>query len=221
MYADDTSISFTARSVNDLNLTMNKELDSLRKWLQGNKLSLNVLKTQAMVIGSRPNLEKILTKLVEPPSFSIGCLEVEMVDNVKYLGVHIDRHLSRDEHIHFVRSKVSHAIGFIKYAKKLLPLDTLCKMYRGIVELHFRYCCSFWGHEGGTRLQVLQKLQNRAARIVTNSSYDFSASALIETLNWPTVADMIKVKTAYMVYTSINELAPDYLSQNFYEKVGM
>ena len=52
MYADDTSISFTARSVNDLNLTMNKELDSLRKWLQGNKLSLNVLKIQAMVIGS-------------------------------------------------------------------------------------------------------------------------------------------------------------------------
>ena len=35
----------------------------------------------------------------------------------------------------------------------------------------------------GTRLQVLQKLQNRAARIVTNSSYDSSASALIKTLN--------------------------------------
>ena len=38
---------------------------------------------------------------------------------------------------------------------------------------------------GGTRLQVLQKLQNRTARIVTNSSYDSSASALIKTLNWP------------------------------------
>ena len=43
---------------------------------------------------------------------------------------------------------------------------------------------------------MLQKLQNRAARIVTNSSYDSSASALIKTLNWPTVADMIKVETA-------------------------
>ena len=31
MYADDTSISFTAKSVNDLNMTLNKELDSLRK----------------------------------------------------------------------------------------------------------------------------------------------------------------------------------------------
>ena len=218
MYPDDASISFSARSVNDLNLTMNKELDSLRKWLQCNKLSLNVLKTQAMVIGFRPNLKKISTKLVEPPSFSIGGSEVEMVHNVNYLGVQIDRHLSWDEHIHFIRSKVSRAIGFLKYAKKLLSQDILCKMYRGIVEPHLRYCCSVWGACGGTRLQVLQKLQNRAARIMTNSSYDSSASALVKTLNWPTVADMIQVETACMVYKSINELAPDYLSQIFTKK---
>ena len=215
MYADDTSISFAAKSVNDLNMTLNRELDSLRKWLQGNKLSLNILKTQAMVIGSRPNLKKISTKLVEPPSFSIGGSDVELVGNVKYLGVQIDRHLAWDEHVHFLRSKVSRAIGFLKYAKKLLRQDTLCKMYRGIVEPHLRYCCSVWGACGGTRLQVLQKLQNRAARIVTNSSYDSSASALIKTLNWPTVADMIKVETACMVYKSINDLAPDYLSEMF------
>ena len=127
---------------------------------------------------------------MEPPSFTIGGSDVEMVGNVKYLGVQIDRHLAWDEHIQFVRSKVSRAIGFLKYAKKLLPQDTLCKMYRGIIEPHLRYCCSVWGVCGGTRLQVLQKLQNRAARIVTNSSYDSSASALTKTLNWPTVADI-------------------------------
>ena len=70
-----------------------------------------------------------------------------------------------------------------------------------------------WG--GGTKLQVLQKLQNHAARIVTNCSYDSSASALIKILNWPTVADMIKVETAFMVYKSINDLALDYLSGIF------
>ena len=42
---------------------------------------------------------------------------------------------------------------------------------------------------------------------------DSSASALIKTLSWPTVADMIKVETACMVYKSINDLAPDYLSE--------
>ena len=45
--------------------------------------------------------------------------------------------------------------------------------------------------------------------------HDSSASALIKTLNWPTVADMIKVETACMVYKSINDLAPDYLSEIF------
>ena len=45
---------------------------------------------------------------------------------------------------------------------------------------------------------------------MTNRSYDSSASALINTLNWPTVADMIKVETACMVYKSINDLAPDH-----------
>ena len=138
-----------------------------------------------------------------------------MVDNVKYLGVQIDRYLSWNEHIHYVRSKVSRAIGFLKYAKKLLPQDTLCKMYRGIVEPHLRYCCSVWGACGGTRLQVLQKLQNCAARIVTNSSCDSSASALTKTLIRPTVAGMIQVETACMAYKSINDLAPDYQLQMF------
>ena len=87
MYADDTSISFSARSVNDLNVTLNKELDPLREWLQGKKLSINVLKTQGMVIGSRPNLKKISTNLVETPSFSISGSEVEMVDKIKYFGM--------------------------------------------------------------------------------------------------------------------------------------
>ena len=63
------------------------------------------------------------------------------------------------------------------------------------------------------KLHVLQKIQNRAVRIVTKSSYDSSASALIKILKWPIVADMIKMETACMVYKSIKVLAPDYLSE--------
>ena len=52
-----------------------------------------------------------------------------------------------------------------------------------------------WGNCGDSRLSILQKLQNRAARIVTNSSYDAPAANLIEELKWPTVHDMIKQET--------------------------
>ena len=59
MYADDTSISYSSKNIEELNETLNSDLDALKQWLEGNKLSLNVIKTQAMVIGSRPNLKEI------------------------------------------------------------------------------------------------------------------------------------------------------------------
>ena len=86
MYADDTNISYSSKSIEDLTETLNNELKCLKEWLQGNKLSLNVIKTQAMVIGSRPNLKKIGENTVDSPAFVIDDSPVELVDSIKYLG---------------------------------------------------------------------------------------------------------------------------------------
>ena len=66
-----------------------------------------------------------------------------------------------------------------------------------------------------TKLQTLQKLQNRMARIVTKSSFDTSSVGLIQSLNWPTVSNIIKGETATIVYTSLSGLFPEYLSNLF------
>ena len=166
MYADDTSISYSSKIIDELNETLNSDLDSLKQWLEGNKLSPNIIKTHAMVIGSRPNLKKISDKLVPIPSFAIGNSHIDVVANAKYLGIQLGKHLLWDEHTKALRSKISRSLGFLKYAKKLLPKHTLNQMYRGIVEPHFRYWCSVWGNCGDSRLSMLQKLQNRAARIL-------------------------------------------------------
>ena len=50
----------------------NSDLDSLKQWLEGKKLSLNVIKTRAMAIGSRPNIKKISDKSIATSSFDIG-----------------------------------------------------------------------------------------------------------------------------------------------------
>ena len=118
----------------------------------------------------------------------------------------IGKNLNWEEHISNVRTKVSRAIGFLKYSRKFLPQNTLSKMYSGIVEPHFRFCCSVWGCCGVTKLQTLQKLQNRVARIVTKSSFDTPPIGLIQSLNWPTVSNIIKGETATTVYKSLNGL---------------
>ena len=71
------------------------------------------------------------------------------------------------------------------------------------------------GSCGETRLRALQKLPNRAARIVSHSSYNISASLLIKNLKWLNVTDMIKCETATMTYEAITGLIPSYLSNLF------
>ena len=103
----------------------------------------------------------------------------------------------------------------LRYAKKYLPLDIVKNMYTSIVESHFRNCCSVWGCCGETLLDKLQKLQNRAARIVTNSCYHASSLPLIGSLGWLTITEMIEFETATTVCKSLHGLAPEYMRQMF------
>ena len=61
----------------------------------------------------------------------------------------------------------------------------------------------------------MQILQNRAARIVTNSAYDSHSLPLIKGLGWLTVKELIRFETATDVFKSMNQLCPDYMAQMF------
>ena len=215
MYADDTAISHSSRCLSKLQDDLNQDLVKLRNWLHGNKLSLNVVKTQSLIIGSRPNIQKIEKQTEAKPSFEIGDQKINMIIDTKYLGVQIDDKLQWDRHIEHVKAKALRALGLIKHAKKFLPSGDLQKMYRGIVEPHFSYCCSVWGCCSETKPNFLQKIQNRAARITTNSPYNTSAAPLLQNLGWPSTKDLIRKETATLTYKALNSLPPQYLGELF------
>ena len=60
-----------------------------------------------------------------------------------------------------------------------------------------------------------QAIQNRAARITTNSPYDASAAPLLQNLGWPSIKDLIRKETATLTYKVLNSLAPQYLGELF------
>ena len=115
IYADNTTLSHSSKSIVDLSENLNRDLYNLKQWLQGNKLSLNLIKTQAMVVGSRPNLKKIFDRKAHTPIFVIDCSQIEIVEKAKYLGVQLHQHFIWDEHVRFVCAKVSRALGFLRY----------------------------------------------------------------------------------------------------------
>ena len=83
------------------------------------------------------------------------------------------------------------------------------------MEPYLRYSCPVWGVSGINVINKLQKLQNRAARIVTNCAYDASALPTIRELGWPTIFELIESDTLKMVYKSVNDQAPAYLAEMF------
>jgi len=56
LYADDTSLTFSDTNAIDLKNQIETDLDHVSSWLCANKLTLNILKTDFMLIGSKQRL---------------------------------------------------------------------------------------------------------------------------------------------------------------------
>ena len=214
MYADDTSLCFQSKDLSRVNEALNEDLSRLDAWLICNKLSLNVAKTKSMLVSTKAK-GKTLNKSNQNLQVNINGTELEVVSKIKLLGVLLDNSLDWKEQVQAVSLKVSRGLGILKHAKKFLPFSALTSLYTSIVEPHFRYCCSVWGCAGTTEINRLQKLQNRAARIVSNSSFDTPSNQLIEKLGWKTINELIDIESKTMVFKTLNELAPPYLCSLF------
>ena len=53
LFADDTNMLYSDANINNLNNVVNSELDKLNTWFIINKLSLNVSKTNYILVGNR------------------------------------------------------------------------------------------------------------------------------------------------------------------------
>ena len=168
MYADDTHITYADVDVNSIQLNLNHGLNNLNKWLISNKLTLNTAKTEFMLIGSRQKL----STLSNPLKLSIDNVPIEQVSSVKSLGIFIDENLRWQTHIHKLSKKIASGLGTIKRIRPFIPPPTLRYLYNALIQSHFDYCNLVWGNCGKTLFDRLQKLQSRAARVLTFSSYD-------------------------------------------------
>ena len=131
MCADDTSIFYSSKSVDPINSVINDDLVNLKLWLEGNKLSQNVTKTQAMLIGSKAKLQNICNSGGINPKFFIDDELVPMINEATYLGIQIDKTLSWEKSINIIASNISRGIEMLRYAKGYIPLSTV-KLCTGV-----------------------------------------------------------------------------------------
>ena len=88
-------------------------------------------------------------------------LPILNVEDTKYLGIQIDRHLTWKKHVDVVIKKVSRAIALLKHVNNFLPQHLLKNLYVTIVQPPLIYCSSVWAYCGGKELVKLQILQKQ------------------------------------------------------------
>ncbi|CAB4029995.1 Hypothetical predicted protein, partial [Paramuricea clavata] len=138
LFADDTNLTASGDSMNDAEFAVNSDLENLRNWLIANKLSLNVAKTEFMLIGSKRMIKD------SHPNIFIENKQIKQVYECKTLGIIVDQHLSWKSNTKNICKKITAGISALRRIKPFVDKDTLISIYNTIVRPHFDYCCEVW-----------------------------------------------------------------------------
>src|SRR5688572_30251381 len=176
MFADDTNVFLSNKSIEVLVNTMNAELKLVGEWFKVNKLSLNLAKTNFILFFC--SKRKIELNLDCNMTITIANQSITRVSSSKFLGVHIDEQLTWKEHITDISKKISKNIGIISRVRHLLPRYILVNLYYSLIYPYMSYCNLTWASTYRTRLTMLTTLQKRVIRIICNVPYRASTKRL-------------------------------------------
>ena len=106
LFADDTSIYYESETINEMITRVNKELKLVKKWLNANKLFLNIDKTNYVIFHS--------TQIKIPPDvrIKIGNKILKRAKYVKFLGILLDEYLNWKHHITELSKNYQELVGY-------------------------------------------------------------------------------------------------------------
>ena len=123
LFADDTTLIFSDTSISKLENKMQCGIDQLYVWLNINKLSLNIYKTNILLFNIRNINDNVKLKL------KIDNKEIRNVEMIKFLGIIIDNKLDWNRQIHYVCTKLSRSIAILNKVKSKLNSKALVLLY--------------------------------------------------------------------------------------------
>ena len=182
-------------------------MDNVSQWYNCNKLTLNVKKSNIMLIHRKKSVQKNL-------NVTINNEKLKQIENVKYLGLSIDSKLQWHNHINNVCKTVTKKLGMMNRTSQYVNKETLVQIYKSFIMPSFDYADTVW-HGCSKYLQhKLQVLQNRAARII-EQNFDFVNTRgldLIKNLKLQSTVERRNFRICTLIFKCIHGNVPSYLS---------
>ncbi len=131
MYADDSTLCATGKTVEDLDLKLNNDMDCVNEWCNNNHMVGNGYKTKAMLITNYQKESKLPKKNL---TIFFNNTHLKNVNSEKLLGVKIYKHLTWKDHVNKTAKTISRNLSLFRRIKKYLPHQTRITFYKAYIQ---------------------------------------------------------------------------------------
>ena len=202
-YADDTSLAHVSSDVRELERGLTDDLQNVAKWIDANRLKLNMKKTQLVLMSRKRRkneLDSVCVKLDDQ--------EVARTKSAKCLGVVIDEELKWHEHITNVRKKCFTGLAKLRRLKDVLPLTTKRRIYNAIILPHLDYCSVVWQECAVSLRMKVERVQNYGMRLILSKPARTPSTEMRQILNWVPLERRREMFRLMLVHRCITKRAP-------------
>ncbi|MBN1252581.1 MAG: reverse transcriptase family protein, partial [Bacteroidales bacterium] len=164
LYADDSSIHFYANSITELETMINEDLILISNWFRNNLLVLNADKTNILFYNNHQ-------KNFNFPDFYLNNQKIERVNEMKYLGLHIDSDLNWNAQVSHVIKKIKPYVGIFRKIAFICG-DTVKRMlYYSFFHSNILYLLTIWSGTKRENIKKIKTLQNKCLRNLFFNKY--------------------------------------------------
>ncbi len=123
-------------------------------------------------------------------------------DNAKYLGIFIDSKLSWANQMDNLCKKLRFFIYIFKNLRNSLQIDSMKKIYFGLVNSILDYGILGWGGVYNSHLEMVNITHRKIIKIMYNKPYDFSTTELFN------ISDLLNIRQLYVSVGSREKYLP-------------
>ena len=206
-YADDNTLYTVKENVKELLRILENETGIIIDWFRNNEMKPNDEKCHLIVC----NHENV--------SVTLGNQIIHTTDLVELLGIKIDKNLNFSEHVSELCKKGNQKLHALARISRYLSEHKLKIIMKTFIQSQFNYCPLVWMFHNRTLNYKINKLHERALRLVYKDEnltfqelLDKDDSVIIHHRNLQRLAtEMYKIK---------NNLSPLHMRELFKEKIN-
>lgn len=177
LYADDVVIYLDSdyENINNSIQIMNNEINKINNWIEIHGMQLNAAKTNAIIIGSKKQINTINT--IATNNISINNVIIPFCSEIKYLGYYFNNIFDANSHINKIIKKVNFSLNKISHCRNSIPKSARTKIVKCVINPIFDYASIIYHgyniHGTNENQMRLQKAQNNCIRYICKlSRYD-------------------------------------------------